>query len=202
MRSYRFPVLLALLLSAGFASGTSVRLLNLPEMVRLADRVFVGVCLSVEEKSAESFSLPIVEYVFEVRQGIKGVQSGEKIVFRQVQSGQNGVAGIPGIPSYQKGQEVLLFLHADSRLGLTSPVGLSQGVFQLEKTRDGEVGVLNALENVNLRYQMTVATAQESGISGVDFNFLEKGKPIPIEIFSSLVRKIDRDYTSKGKSPQ
>ena len=200
--AFGFAALTVLLLSANSASGTSVRLVNLSEMVRLADRVFLGKCLSVEEQSEPSLSLPVVEYVFEVRHGIKGVQTGEKVVFRQVQSGQTGAAGIPGVPSYRMGQEILLFLHPDSRLGLTSPVGLAQGVFRLETAREGEIGVLNGLENSNLMYQMSGATAQELGIHGVEFNSLEKGKPIPIEVFTSLVRKIDRYHTSKGQFPQ
>ena len=104
------------------------------------------------------------------------------------------------IPDYQKGQELLLFLHGDSRLGLTSPVGLAQGVFQLKRTAEGEIGVLNALENTNLEYRLRGAAAQESGMSAVELNSVATKRPIPIEIFSLLVEKIDRYQASKGKS--
>ena len=51
LKALTFTGLLVLLLSVTFVTGTSVRLLNLLEMVQLADRVFWGKCLSVEEKS-------------------------------------------------------------------------------------------------------------------------------------------------------
>ncbi len=196
---FAFTGLLVLLLSVTSVPGTTVRLLNLFEMVLLADRVFWGKCLSVEEKSGDSTSVPVLEYVFAVQGGIKGLQTGETVVFRQVGTGLQGALDIP---HYQKGQELLLFLHGDSRLGLTSPVGLAQGVFQLKKTAEGEIGVLNALENTNLKYNLSGAAAQESGISAVELNSVATKKPIPLEIFSLLVEKIDRYQASKGKSLQ
>ncbi len=61
MRSWGASALMVLLATAGVANGTSVRLLNLPEMVRLADRVFLGRCLSAQEKPGESISSVVVE---------------------------------------------------------------------------------------------------------------------------------------------
>ena len=124
------------------------------------------------------------------------------MVFRQVRSGQAGVKGIPGIPSYQRGEEVVLFLHADSRLGLTSPVGLFQGVFHLAEAGDGTMGLLNGLQNRNLTYQMGLVSAQGVGISAVELQSLQEVRPIPIEIFTSLVERIDLYHKSKGQSPQ
>ena len=201
MRPFGLSVLVVLLATAGLAMGTSVRLLNLPEMVHLADRVFLGRCLSAQEIREESIASAVVEYVFEVGQGIKGVQTGERVVFRQIRS-QAGVKGIPGIPSYRRGEEVVLFLHADSRLGLTSPVGLSQGVFHLEDAGDGKRGLLNSLYNRNLTYQLGLASAQGLGISTVELHSLQDVRPIPIEIFTSLVQRIDRLHTSKGRTSQ
>ncbi len=198
-KTFAFTGLLVLLVSVTSVMGTTVRLLNLVEMVQLADRVFWGKCLSVEEKSGDATSVPVLEYAFAVLGGIKGVQTGETVVFRQLGTGPQGALDIP---HYQKGQEILLFLHGDSRLGLTSPVGLAQGVFQLKKTAEGEIGVLNALENTNLKYKLSDAAAQESGMSAVELNSVATKKPIPIEIFSLLVEKIDRYQASKGKSLQ
>ena len=79
--------------------ATSVRTVNLLEMVGLADRIFWGRCLGAEGKVDLSSGLAIVEYTFEVREGVKGVQSGERVVFRQARSGL--VSGIPGIPRYR-----------------------------------------------------------------------------------------------------
>jgi hypothetical protein len=36
-------------------------------------------------------------------------------------------ASIAGMPTFKKGEETVIFLHGNSKLGLTSPVGLYQG---------------------------------------------------------------------------
>ncbi|MFQ5928419.1 MAG: hypothetical protein ACE5MK_01880 [Acidobacteriota bacterium] len=200
LKSFGFTSLVVLALSTSFATGTSVRIVNLFEMVQLADRVFWGKCLSVEKKSAESTLLPVVEYVFEVRRGIKGVRTGERVVFRQVQAVQRGIVGISGIPHYRKGQEILLFLHGDSRLGLTSPVGLSQGIFRKEWTREGEIGFINALENRNLGYRLSVEEARDSGVTPGELTQIELKQPIPIKIFTSVIDKVRRYHSIRGKS--
>ena len=177
--------------------ATSVRTVNLLEMVALSDRIFWGRCLGAEGKIEESSGLPIAEYAFEVREGVKGVQSGQKIVFRQVRTGR--VGGIPGIPHYRKGQELLLFLHGDSDLGLTSPVGLGQGTFQLRKTPNHELGVVNLLGNRNLSYRLAIDQVQASGMTPSDLEQIQKGEPIPLPIFSSLVQKIDRYHARESR---
>ncbi len=67
----------------------------------------------------------------------------------RVQGDQALVFRIPGMPVYQVGQEVVLFLIADSSLGLTSPVGLSQGAFTIEE-RDGRKVLQNGNQNGGL----------------------------------------------------
>lgn len=197
MRLAAFFFVLTLLSALGWA--TSVRTLNLFEMVELSDRVFEGRCLSAETKVEESTRLPIVEYTFEVRQAIKGVQAGQKIVFRQVGSMRGGIAGIP---HYRKGQELLLFLHADSKLGLTSPVGLAQGTFRLEKTSDKGVGVINPFRNRNLGRNLAFAQVQESGLSAPEWEQIQKEEAIPLPVFRSLVERIGRYQARKAGSLQ
>lgn len=193
-----FFAVLVLACSLGWA--TSVRTVNLFHMVELSDRVFWGKCLSVQQKMGESIRLPIVEYTFEVRQGIKGVRTGQKIVFRQIGSGGSG--GIAGIPQYQKGQEILLFLHADSDLGLTSPVGLAQGLFRLEKTQDAEIAAINSLGNRNLGHNLSLDQVRESGLSAPALERIRKGEPISLQLFRSLVEKIDLYQVRKARSRQ
>ena len=171
--------------------ATSVRALNLFDMLELADRVFWGVCVSVQERT-EAGLPPVLEYVFEVRRAIKGAQRGEKIVFRQVQARQRGKLGIAGLPHYGKGELALLFLHPDSRLGLTSPVGLAQGVFRLRADGDGATGFVNALANRNLHYGLRGDEATASGLSRTELVHLESSGPVAVETFFSMIEKVDR----------
>ncbi|MFQ5740744.1 MAG: hypothetical protein ACE5JX_17210 [Acidobacteriota bacterium] len=191
-------VLLFGLLGLPAALATSVRTVNMADMVRYADRVFRGRCLSVTRTDAVA-GFAALEYTFEIVEGIKGVRTGDTIVFRQVQSGRGTLGAIPGIPHYQSGQEIVLFLHADSRIGLTSPVGLSQGVFRLRRGDKGEISVLNGLGNRNLGLALASATAREMGLTRQEDERLHQGGPLPLTTLFSAVRKIDRYQRSRAR---
>lgn len=195
-------VLATFILFTSELAATSVRTLNVFEMVRLADRVFWGRCVSVEKKVPEENLFPIVEYTFEVLRAIKGVAGGENVVFRQVGPGVTGKPVIAGVPQYRRGDEVLLFLHADSDSGLTSPVGLDQGTFYLEKTREGRLGVMNPLGNQNLRYGLRLEQIRESGLSPLEVEQILGDKPIPLDVFTSMIEKIESYQARKGRSLQ
>jgi hypothetical protein len=44
---------------------------------------------------------------------------------------------LPGLPRFAEGEELLLFLSAESRLGTRVPVGLAQGRFRIERRAGG-----------------------------------------------------------------
>ncbi|MEE8585083.1 MAG: hypothetical protein V3T83_09555 [Acidobacteriota bacterium] len=179
--------------------ATRVRMLNLVEMVQLSDRIFWGVCLDAQSKDDPDTGLTMMEYTFQVQRGFKGVQAGERVVFRQFQAASGRIMGIPGLPRYNKGNEWLIFLHGDSRIGLTSPVGMEQGLFRLERMQDGEVGVVNSLGNANLAYNLQTEQIQSSGLARSDLDLLSKApKPMPLEAFAALVDKIDRNLKTRA----
>ena len=193
-------LIVLMLLAAGSVWGTSIRLVNLLEMVQLAERVFWGKCISATPQEVGAGLIPVVEYVFQVEGGIKGVDTGERVVFRQLRGGHEENVGVPGMPVYRKDQEVLLFLHGDSRLGLTSPVGFAQGVFEVRKTEEGGIGVINALENRNLSHLINLQEASASGIGQAELSQVKKMEAIPIELLSSLVTRIDLYQVEKARS--
>jgi len=122
--SARFSFLLlgvvgCLMMPASQVRAMTARALSLEELTRRADRIFVGTCVEVRHVRSES-GQPVTEITFRIIEPIKGV-SADRIMIRQ-----------PGgqlLPGYSVGQEVLLFLHPESPTGLTSPVGLGQGIF-------------------------------------------------------------------------
>lgn len=189
-----------LVFSATELGATTVQTVNLFEMVRLADRVFWGTCLRMKTEPAGATGLLVTAYTFEVREGIKGVNAGETVVFRQISQVQKGF-GIPGLPQYHEGQQALIFLHADSRIGLTSPVGLSQGVFQVEKIQD-YLAVSNSLDNRNLAHNVAAELAVGCGLTDQEQEVLEKPHPIPLSRFLSLVDKIRTYWSGRGHSTQ
>lgn len=180
----------AFILILGTLWATSVKPVNLQEMVGSAERIFWGSCVSVEETTLAS-GLVATQYTFQVRRGLKGVEAGEMVTFRQLQSNDRRKLSLPGLPSFRKGQESLIFLHGESRLGLTSPVGLQQGVFRLQQDEQG-LSVINGMQNSNLDYELPEINMRSAGLAGRERELLSSKQPIPLDTFAALVAKFDR----------
>jgi len=185
-------------LSSLLVLGTTVKTVNLSQMVGFADRVFYGRCVSAESKFDPNAGVTVMEYKFRVSENLKGVVEGEEIVIRQLQMLGSQGASIPGMPYYRKGQQLLLFLHADSRLGLTSPVGMSQGTFKAQKLEGGEVGFVNPQRNRNLAYQMESQTQSARALSSEQLNLISSGQPIPLKMMQEMVNELDELHEREG----
>ena len=119
----RFALVAALCLAAT-AQALTVRALSLDELLGSAERVVHAQCLSVTPVVARG-DLPVVEIALAVEETLKG-EASARLVIRQL-AGRWGEV----VPTCRAGDEVVLFLHAPSRSGLTSPVGLGQGYLQV-----------------------------------------------------------------------
>ena len=117
--------------------------LNLKELIENAGIIFSGTCIKVNEIERDPFSgLNVVEFTFKIDEGIKGTSNSKKISFKQWK---------PTVKDsgYEIGQKYVLFLHGNSKLALTSPVGFLQGQFKV--FGDGEKkSVKNKLGNFGL----------------------------------------------------
>jgi hypothetical protein len=179
--------------------GTTVRTVNLPEMVEYSQRVFYGKCLSIQSALDPDTGLSVREYRFLVLEGLKGAKSGEEISVRQLLGMGQRHPVLPGLPQYRKGQKLLLFLHGDSRLGLTSPVGMAQGIFRPERRRSGEVGFVNRFRNRNLASEIRRRPQQESALSPEELKQLDSGEPIPLGTFRNMVERLERAQKRVGE---
>lgn len=122
-----------------------VRPCNLTTLYSSAGTVLHGRCVAKEaHQSGEG--LASIQYTFEVFAAVKGCRDGDgkllqRITFQHVshrpgRTLPDGTRVAPirfGVPQYQEGQELVLFLTAESHLGLCAPVGLQQGVFHVLK---------------------------------------------------------------------
>ena len=184
-----------LLLGFSPLGAASVDRINLFEMVRVADRIFWGRCLQSEPGREPATGLPVTTYVFQVLRGIKGASAGESIRFRQLRGGATG--SLRGLPEYPRGQDILLFLYPDSRLGLTSPVGLVQGVFQVGKGGRRGPAVMNRVGNANLLHRVNSGQMHGSTLSSEEQAALRPGAPVSLDRFESVVRRIDRYWAKQ-----
>ena len=136
----RFLGLWAILLCTTIPSGaTSLRVMNLEDLVGNSQRIFSAVCQNVSSGLDEN-NLPYTRYSFQVTDSIHGVANQQIVVIKQfglaepipLEDGVTRVSRIEGMPRYLPGQEYLLFLNQESRLGFSSPIGLIQGAFRVQ----------------------------------------------------------------------
>jgi hypothetical protein len=142
---------------------------NLEEMTTLADSVFMGRCVSVEEtrEMVAGGNLPITRYTFEVTRAVKG-KMPKQITFTQVGHAPQRAIGkgdgivshgmkvkngafLHGASAYRVGDEMVLFLNAmNSGTRVSSPVGLYQGAFFVSQMPSGQKLLRNSINNLGL----------------------------------------------------
>jgi len=132
----------AFLLSAFGACGagaTSVLPLDLDQIVARAEHVIHVRCTGNDVEPDSTVGVATVT-TFVVLDRAKGA-AGATLTVRQAGGELYGLAVDYRVPRFSVGEEYVLFMPATSRLGLASPVGLSQGVFGVRQGRSGkEVG--------------------------------------------------------------
>ncbi len=136
--------------------ATSLKVMNLEDLVGHSQRIFSAVCQSVSSGFDEN-NLPYTRYSFQVTDSIHGVANQQVVVIKQfglaepiqLDNGVTRVSRIEGMPRYVPGQEYLLFLNQESKLGFSSPIGLIQGAFRVQG-RGTSRTVVNGMRNANL----------------------------------------------------
>jgi hypothetical protein len=144
------------------AEAVMVMPFNIEELAKRADKVFVGTCTKVSQ-SVNAQNIPVIEVTFTVTEAVKG-KVGETVTFQQVDpQGQRSptprptadervsenpqsifsAAAIAGLPYYTPGEEALLFLATPGKLGLTAPIGLTQGKLPVTTLASGEKIITN-----------------------------------------------------------
>jgi len=142
----------------GIAGASQVRTVNLEEMTDRASTIFSGRCIDVATVSDPVLGRDVSVARFEVHHAVKGAAEG--IVTVRMAADDQGTASGGDVPSFQKGEEVVLFLYGESSLGLRAPVGLGQGRFRVFSDKKGHVLAMNDLGNRNLLRALSPA-AQE-----------------------------------------
>lgn len=184
MAKIRYLPLFALMIFFGPTIGaTSVRAVELDELVRGAEQIFWGRVTDIRQGVLPGMGLGYTEYTLAVNDWIKG-GTGSTVTFRQLGRAA-GPAAVPGMPVYKRGAEVLLFLHGPSRIGLTSPVGMQQGYYPVGKDLSGARYVtLGTMASSVVRFRSQVPGAKSA---------LPDGTPaaaMPLDEFVALLRQM------------
>ncbi len=120
--------------------ATSVLPLDLGQVIDQSAVAFQGTVIDVRTGRDPQTGILVTMTTFRVDDVLKG-DVGSSYTIKQV-GGEDSASGVRfkgfGVPTYALGQTYVLFLHAVSTAGFTSPVGLSQGRFQVA---DGDSGL-------------------------------------------------------------
>jgi hypothetical protein len=152
--------LAALLLAApAFAQrGAMTVPRSLEQMSERAADIVRGTVVSAHvEKHPELTNLDTVVVTLRVRETLKGEARGS-FTFRQYVWDIRDRWDAAG---YRKGQDLLLVLNAPTRYGLTSPVGIEQGRFRIQRDRKGGFVALNGTGNLHLLDGVAEAAAKD-----------------------------------------
>jgi hypothetical protein len=187
MRAIPYKKFSFLLVSVLFLSlplqASMVLPLTLQKMAVMANRVFEGECIGMEEDVDEN-SLPVTYVTFAVNQVFKGsldstvtikqygMKPREDTLTTLLGIGPHIIGAMKGLarPSFREGEKVILFLYPDSQWGFTSPIGLGQGKFVVDETLEGEKIVSNSFLNMftdisNLSTLATLAPHSSQALS-------------------------------------
>ena len=169
--------------------ATMVRPLSLQEMADRAERIFLGQVREVREGEDEH-GVPITFVTFTVSRSLKG-QVPQQLTIKQLggRSGGGKILRIPGLPSYQEGEEVVLFLHGTSSGGFTSPVGLGQGKYAVFR-QGAKFMVTNELSNAGLKEPLQSYGEVPPSVRSA--KLLERGGSMELKEFLSMVEQVVR----------
>jgi hypothetical protein len=139
---------LLLLVSTGQAQRGAMTLpRSLEQITQQADLIVQGSIVSVKVEPHPQFhNLRTVLVTFAVEDALKG-KAGKTLQFRQFIWDSRDRGDSAG---YRKGQQLLLMLNRPSEYGLTSPVGLEQGRFEISRDATGNLIAVNGRGNAGL----------------------------------------------------
>lgn len=156
--SIRFrPILWFLVLCSLVApplEASQVRPVNLEQMTERAARIFTGRCTDTTVMLDPQLGREITVATFDVDRVVKG-EVGSTITLRMMGGERGDGSGAAGLPRFRPGDEVILFLYAESAVGLSSPVGLGQGRFTVFTDKAGYRIAVNDFTNNNLLHGLT-----------------------------------------------
>lgn len=160
----RAALALALAMTAWTAQSAMVMQMGLGDLVGNADKVFRGTVVSKEPGTvaAGGSELPVVIYTLAVNDAIKGDFGSGKdaatitltllgnLKADAAGSGQQRLFKLDVNPQLDVGSEYVLFTTAPSAAGLSTTVGLDQGLFRVINTAQGSEMAANGLGNQGL----------------------------------------------------
>ena len=145
------------------ADATTVKHFDLPKMTSSAARVFRGTVTDIRPGTVRVGGGELATTIYRIR--VIETFKGEFATFKDVtyadvemiggikanteSSGVRHFAAFRDMPRLERGRDYLLFFTAESSIALSSPVGLAQGLFEIDTTIPSEP-TANRMNNAGL----------------------------------------------------
>jgi hypothetical protein len=180
-----------LLVAPAFAQQSALTVpRNLEQLTGSSAVIVRGNVVSARmEKHPELTNLDTVVVTLRVRETLKGQANGI-FTFRQYVWDLRGRMNALG---YKKGQDVLLMMIAPSRYGLSSPAGVEQGRFRIERDATGREFAVNSHDNLRLFDGVGEQMAKEGAVlSPASASLAAKHRRGPVELreLTALIREL------------
>jgi hypothetical protein len=163
---------------------------NLDQLADRAALIVRGHVISARvEKHPELRGLDTVVVTLQVRETLKG-EPRKTHTFRQYLWDIRDRFDAAG---YRKGQDLLLLLIEPSAYGLSSPAGLDQGRFRIERDASGREVAVNGQGNYRLFSGLTTDAAKEGAtLSSASMRLVEShgSGPIAVAELTRLIREL------------
>ena len=190
LKHYLLLIAACLAVSPSWAESSALTVpRNLDQLTDRSAVIVRGNVLSARvEKHPELTGLHTVVVTLRVKETLKG-QAGSTYTFRQYLWDLRDIRNAGG---YAKDQELLLMMIAPSRYGLSSPAGLDQGRFRIERDRTGREVAMNGHGNLKLFSGLSAQAAQEGKLfSPTQASLLAKHRKGPVDLrdLSALIRE-------------
>lgn len=187
----RLKILLGLVLTLGVwpAQAQNALSIALGPMFHAADRVVWGHCREINiEPLAGYDNLPVTRVRVEVTETFKGPDQAQ-IIYQQY--GRPGDRRFSHLPSCQPDEEVLIFLYPLSQAGLTSPVGVEQGLFRISSDNQGVKTLRNGRGNRGLfegmeeRFMNRFTRSEQAIMTEAN-----QGSPLRLTLLTRILRSL------------
>jgi hypothetical protein len=151
---------------------------NLDQLTARASDIVRGTVVSAHvEKHPELSNLDTVVVTLRLTDTLKGSAQGS-FTFRQFIWDLRDRQDAAG---YRKGQELLMLMNAPSRYGLSSPVGLDQGRFRIERDGKGREAAINGVGNFRLFEGIDPVTKHAAMLSSRQASLVAKHRRGPVD---------------------
>jgi hypothetical protein len=165
---------------------------NLDQLTDRASEIVRGTVVSAHvEKHPELSNLDTVVVTLRVHETLKGHASGT-YTFRQYIWDLRDRYDAAG---YRKGQDLLLLMIAPSEYGLSSPAGLNQGRFRIERDRAGREVAVNGADNLRLFDGLAAADKTVGALTQKQASLAAKHRKGPVELteLEAMIRAFARN---------